>query len=66
MNDHPSIVVAFAIEQRGDDLFFFRATHKPDAVWHGPYRDLDELTATIAHYVKEEAIEAWLMERQVS
>ena len=61
MSQHPSISVSFEIEQRGDELFF-RAMHQSDATWHGPYA-LEDLTATIAHYVGEDVVEAFLKQQ---
>ena len=58
MAPHPKVNVSFELERR-DELLYFRATYKPDAVWHGPYGDLGEVTDTIAHYISEDAIEAW-------
>jgi hypothetical protein len=58
MTTYPKITVSFELERRGEVLYF-RATYKPDSIWHGPYRDLAEITETIAHYISEDAIEAW-------
>jgi hypothetical protein len=50
--------VSFDLERRGEEIFF-RAAHKPDAVWHGPYEDLAAVTETIAHYIVEDTLEEW-------
>jgi hypothetical protein len=52
------LTVSFELERRGEELYF-RAAHKSDAVWHGPYDDLEELSLTIAHYIGEDALEEW-------
>ena len=57
MAEHPKLTVTFEIEARGEDLYF-RATHKPVPSWHGPYQDLLEVSATIAHYLYEDALDA--------
>jgi hypothetical protein len=62
MANHAKISVSFELERRGE-VIYFRAAHKPDAVWHGPYGDLAEITETIAHYISEDAIEAWYVEQ---
>jgi hypothetical protein len=60
MANHAKINVSFELERRGE-VIYFRATHKPDAVWHGPYSDLAEVTATIAHYISEDVIDEWFV-----
>ncbi len=63
MSDHRTITVSFEIDRRGEEQLFFRALHKAGGTWHGPY-EIDELTATIAHYVGEDIVEVWLVERE--
>lgn len=60
MTAFPKISVLFELERRGEVLYF-RATHKPDASWHGPYDELAEITATIAHYISEDVIDEWFV-----
>ena len=56
MAGNPRLTVTFEIEARGEDLYF-RANHKPVPSWHGPYQDLLEVSATIAHYLYEDALD---------
>ena len=60
MTTHPKISVSFELEHR-DGRLYFRATHKPDADWHGPYDDLAEVTDTIGHYISEDVIDEWFV-----
>lgn len=52
----------FTIERRGTQFFFRNATH-PTHIWHGPYQDTDELSAMLAHYVREQLLEEFDLER---
>ena len=45
--------IRFDTERRADGLWF-RARNRPGAVWHGPYGEVDELIATICHYIGED------------
>ena len=54
--------VFFTIERRGTQFFFRNATHSTH-IWHGPYADTDELSGLLTHYMREQLLDEFDLER---